>query len=42
MAASIASLERNLKKIKSAIGTNNKRLLLKVLKGANFKRELLR
>ena len=42
MAASIASLERNLKKIKSAIGTNNRRILLKVLKGANSKRELLR
>jgi len=41
IAGSIASLERNLKQIKSAIGTNNRRLLLKVLKAANFKRELL-
>lgn len=42
MAVSIASLEGNLKKIKSAIGTNNRRLLLKVLKGANSKRGILR
>ena len=41
MTGSIASLERNLKKIKSAIGTNDRKLLLKVLKCANFKRELL-
>ena len=39
---SIESLERNLKKIKSAIGANDRRLLLKVLKGANFKRGILR
>jgi len=41
LAGSVESLERNLKQIKSAIATNNRRLLLKVLKGANLKRELL-
>jgi len=41
MAGSIALLERNLKKIKSAIGANDRGLLLKVLKAANIKRELL-